>query len=63
MDPDNIPRINRFWEIKKTIIIGTATKIPARAISGFKIGTEVAPLPGLIAGVEKNSAPNPTGSV
>ena len=58
-----MPRINRFWEIRKTIMTGTATKIPARAISGFNIGTDVAPFPGLIAGVEKNSAPRPTGNV
>jgi len=52
IEPASIPRINLFCANMKTIMIGKATKIPARAISGLKIGSEVAPTPGLIAGVE-----------
>jgi hypothetical protein len=33
-------------------MIGSAINKPAKAISGFPIGTEVAPTAGLIAGVE-----------
>jgi hypothetical protein len=52
IEPESMPRTRRFCENKKTIMIGSAINTPAKAISGFPIGTEVAPTAGLIAGVE-----------
>jgi len=35
IEPASIPRIKRFWETKNMIMIGSAIKIPASAISGL----------------------------